>query len=183
MGAIDKQMTGFGMSMKEAWKKIQEDDAYELGHDYYNGGANNCDLEKDVTSAYNAAKNKNKFVEDLLENTNKGNAYGICIKPPKKNTNKVRSVVKNHPQKGTRVWETVYIVSVGLTVPEEVGIYSSQTKAIAEARKYTEKHQRNTWVRIEKQLKKGVKEVAEISYKKASGEAPGEYLFLMVAPY
>lgn len=182
MGTRTSSLKVKGTSMEDAFGLAKKEAQLEYGNDYYNGRINNCSLIGNRTTAYRSAKDKQEFIYSTQDKLCKKEAIGVCLKEPKSNPNKVKSVVKNSPQKGTRQWVTVYEVFVGWVVPEKVAEDFSQTGAIKKARAYTEKHKKKTYVEISKRLKQGVTTVAEVSYKESSKESMGEYLFIYAAP-
>ena len=170
-------------SMNDAFRNLQRAAREEYGSDIYNGEINNCELERDVTRQYNAAKDKKKFIEETMNNLEKRVAYGITLKEPKVSTNKIKSVVEIKPNKGARVWETRYKVYDPYD-ESECAIASEKTQgaAIKKARAYTEKNQKRTIVQLEKVLVKGSASIGTISYKSSKTETKGKFLFIVAAP-
>ena len=170
-------------SMNEAFRNLQRAAAEEYGNDIYNGEINNCDLKRDVTRQYNAAKDKKKFIEETMYNLEKRVVYGITLKEPKVSTNKIKSVVEVNVNKGARVWETRHVVYDPRDESERaIASEKTQGAAIKKARAYTEKHQKRTIIQLEKVLIKGSTNIATISYKSSKTETKGKYLFIVAAP-
>ena len=170
-------------TMGDAFRNIQRASREEYGSDIYNGEANNCDLERDITKQYNAAKDKKKFIEDTMHNLEKRVAYGITLKEPKSNVNKVKSVVEINTNKGARVWETRYVVYDPWDESERsIASEKTQGAAVKKARIHTEKTQKRTIIQLEKVLVKGSASVGTISYKTSKTETKGKFLFIIAAP-
>jgi hypothetical protein len=183
MGAVTFFESGKGTSMGDAFNKLYEEAKEEHGHEQGYSGAINCThLSRDVTRDYHAAKDKKKFIKDLEEKVSKGDTWGICVKEPKANKNKVKSVVKITPQKGAKKWETRYI---GYTLFDDREVCSGKTQGecIKKARAYAEKHQCRVHLGLTKVLTKGDTSIGVVEYKQAKNEAKGEYVFVGCAPY
>lgn len=172
-----------GMTMDEAFQEAQEEAKREYGDDIYNGHINNCTLHGDVTRKYNAATDKRKFIDDLHDEMGKGEAYGVLLKEPKPNKNKVKSVVEVIPQKGARKWVTKFVIdkSFNPNGPTHSVYADSQTEAIKRARMLAEKNKESYDIYIQKQLHKGIARVATVKYKRSTEEKEGEYLFICAA--
>ena len=166
--------------MNEAFRSLQKQQEEEYGYDHYNGKINNCELVGDWTHKYNK-RNLDKLYYEAINKLSKPEVIGVCIQEPKKNKNKIKSIVKRIAQKGTRKWETVYVGYVGFEA-EEVCSASTLTECIKKARKYTEKHQRGVTINIEKRLKEGNVRCATTHYKESKGEKLGKYVFMGWAP-
>jgi hypothetical protein len=178
MGATTFSVKERGTSMRDAYSSAVADAREEYGSDAYNGTISTTNGVTDKTSAFKASgKSLNEFINDNIDNAQKwGNCFGVCIKEPKANTNKVKSQVTNQPFKGTRKWELVYVVTEGFDC-NEIGVKDNKADAIKIAREYTEKHQKRTRVHIERRLKGSNAQVAEITYKSSTNESEGEYVF------
>ena len=182
MGACSIVISATGKSMQNAFRNAQEEAREEYGNDSYNGQINNCELDGDVTHKRGEFKEDDFFHDWILDNTNKRDVKGYCVREPKGNKNKTKSVVTNYPQKGTRKWSTWYLIHNSWT-DEILGGDASQTEAIKKARAYVEKHPNiNIDVRITKKLDEGQIKVADVKYKKASDEREGLYTFIGWAP-
>jgi hypothetical protein len=182
MGACSIEVRAYGKSMADAFANAQEEAREEYGNDSYNGQINNCSLVSDVTHKRGSFKEEDFFHDWILDNTNKRDVKGYCVRKPKLNTNKIKTIVTNHPQKGARKWVTKYIALdkwEGTAVCEA----ESQTECIKKARAYVEKHPNiRLEVQIQKTLVGGKNKVADIEYKNASDEKEGMYRFVGWAP-
>jgi len=182
MGGNRFQNRSKGASMQEAYRTAVNYAEREYGHQQgYSGEINCTGGVVDLTNERKKTKlAHNQFITQKEEgNLTKGNAYGLCIREPKKNNNKIKSQVEHKVEKGTKKWKLVYVVS---NFDEDLGSYDTKGAAVKAARAYTEKNQRSTYINMEKVLEKGSTQVAKISYKPAKEEAPGEYVFFGIAP-
>jgi len=182
MGACDFQNKSRGTSMSEAYRSAVSEAREEYGNDSYNGTISTTSGFRDLTSEFKrSGLSLNKFIDENIDKAEKrGNCFGICIKEPKSNTNKIKSQVTNFVEKGTRKWVLKHIVYDRY---QETEIASEDTKgeAIKKARAHTEKTQERTVVVMKKVLEKGSPRVAEITYKGSSNETLGEYIFFGIA--
>lgn len=181
MGAQSAEATIKAKNIKDAWKK-----AYEIAEDYsghqegYSGDLNTCDFTKDLTSKLKEMGEK-KLQQYMYDNCPKREAWGYCKVAPKTNTNKVKSVVENIPQKGARKWETVF---EGVNPwKDEVRVSSkSQTDCIKKARAYVEKNPNERLeIVISKRLVGSRATVAKVTYKESKNESDGVYIFIGLA--
>ena len=170
MGALIKEGRISGKTLESAFRSIQDKDRRINGDDYYSGGWNLATGIKEISAM------------EYDKKVNTGNiskhepVYAKCVRKPVKNTNTIKTRVENNPNKGSRVWETLYVVE-HVFEGDYIGLSDkSQTEAIKKARKYVEK---NPFARVEvnitKVLVKGVKTVAKVTYKPSSKEADGEW--------
>lgn len=165
MGAIQKEDTITGRTLKEAFKKIQDSDREELGNDYYSGGWNNAQGVVEVSKAKFDSEDPGKHEP----------AWAWCTNRPIGNNMKTKTTVTNYPVKGTRKWVTKYMVDDPRwegTIIEEY----KQADAIKKARALVEKNPE--WklkVYIAKVLEQHQPLVAEIKYKKSSKERDGRW--------
>jgi hypothetical protein len=181
MGAISIEIRSYGKNIKEAFVRAQKEAEEEHGQDIYNGAINNCSLVKDVSSK-RPVMHPDELHEYILDHTGKRDVMGYCEAPPKLNENKIKTQVENFPQEGTRQWKTLYQAVVDWS-GEVVCKASTQTECIKKARVYVEKHNDvSLKVMISKQLEEGNKACAKVTYKKASGERDGQYMFVGYAP-
>jgi len=183
MGACSIVVTGKGKTMQDAYRSLVNEAKEEHGSDPYNGEINNCELSGDITHRRSDFKDEGKFIDWIIEDkAQKREVYGFCVKKPVSNTNQIKTVVTNFPQKGTRKWITKYIALdkwEGNVVCEA----ESQTECIKKARAYVEQHPNiRVEVQIQKTLVGGKNKVADIEYKKASNEKLGTYTFVGWAP-
>jgi hypothetical protein len=183
MGAISIHVTAHGKSMRDAFKNAQAEAQEQHGSDIYNGQINNCELIKDVTNRRSDFDEDDHMYEWIIGQTNKREVYGYCIQDPVTNKNKIKTVVHNIPQKGTRKWETRYVAQARYG-DDYIGISEkTQTEAIKKARAYVEKHPNASLkIVITKVLTEGETTCAKIDYKEASNERDGMYTFVGFAP-
>ena len=182
MGAISVVRTVKARDIKEAWKIACEQEREENGTDPYNGSMHHCELTKDVTSK-KPTMLEEELVQYMIDNSDKREVMGFCKEQPKANENKIKTVVENFPQKGTRKWKTVY-QAVNSWTDEVCVTAEKQTECITKARAYIEKHPDVTLtIRIVKELTEGNSQCAKIKYKPASNERLGTYVFAGMAPY
>jgi hypothetical protein len=183
MGASLIEERGRGSSINDAYKRAVEDAIYEHGNDSYNGTISTTNGVKDVTKQYRSSgKSIGDFAEYLYETDQLqkwGNALGVCLSEPVVNNNKVKTQVNTTPQKGTRKWETRYVVQ--LFDGTVIGSSEFQIDAIKLGREYTEKNKEKTYVHITKKLIGSSTLVSEISYKKSDKEKEGLYYFIALA--
>jgi hypothetical protein len=172
-----------GYSMSEAWKKLEKEARERSGHeDGYSGDFNSCNLTQDVTSMLKSMGEK-KLVEYMKKNCPKRDAWGFCIKEPVTNSNKVKTQVERKPQKGTRVWKTVYEAIDIRNEYRAIVSKESPEDCIAEARKYVEKNpSAKVHVFITKKLESGISNCAIITYKETKNQTEGTYVFVGCAP-
>ena len=181
MGAVDFQTSTIrAMSMGEAYREAVREAEYENGHDPYNGTISTTTGCKDVTIMFNkSGKSLREFVEANIDNIGKWNCWGICLKEPD-HTFKQKVVVENEVQKGTRKWETFYVVYEMFGEQREVGRKLTKTDALNLAKQYVERHGQNCLIRVEKHTTPSsiVAVVKPASVKK---EVRGEYVFFGLA--
>jgi len=183
MGACSIVVTYGGKSMSDAFNRACEDAQEEYGNDSYNGQINNCEFAGDLTYKRKEFKSEGAFIDWIIETyPEKREVHGFCSKKPITNTNKIKTVVTNYPQKGTRKWVTKYL-ALNKWNGEVVCEAESQTECIKKARAYVEKNPNIMLeVQIQKILAGGKNKVADINYKKASKESHGTYTFVGWAP-
>ena len=165
MGAITKETTIEGKTLKSAFAELQREEREEYGDDIYSGGWH-------LASGVRELKSREGDIEDY-EPSKHEDAVAVCVCPPKLNKNKIKTTVENFPQKGTRKWETVY------KVRDWEGCYlakdKSQTGAIKKARALIDKDPN---LRLEVYIGKelvGATKVAKISYKPSTNEKDGRW--------
>ena len=97
-------------SMSEAYRNACDEARDENGHqEGYSGDINaTSGGYEDKTNHYNSS---GLSLNDYIDKYKSDNTIGICLKKPKVNTNKIKSVVKHEVFKGTRKWELVYVVT------------------------------------------------------------------------
>ena len=186
MGASNYRDRARAKSMKDAYEICVEEADEEYGHQQGYSGEINCSCGfVDKTAMWKASKlSPSAFADKYADGDGKGDrAWGICIKEPVGNSNKIKSTVSHDVFKGTRKWELLYIPQ---TLSEEWYGKPCDNKAdaVKAAREYTEKHGRTTIVTIERRLAigSGSSTVARIEYKSNSKESLGEYMFFGLAP-
>lgn len=172
-----------GVSIAEAYRDAVSIADQEHGHQQgYSGEINSTGGFINLTEEWKKSKlNYNAFITKKEEGTlTKGNAYGLCIKEPKKNNNKIKSQVEHNVEKGTKKWVLKYVVS---TLEQQLGTgYKTKGEALKFARAHTEKTGRRTYIDMEKVLEKGSTKVATITYKGSKDESKGDYIFFGIAP-
>jgi hypothetical protein len=185
MGAQEFSTKGRGKDLKTAYDNAYAKAVAEFGHqEGYSGEMNSTVDHMDITNEF---KHRNQpigaFMQYKLKTCDKGMCYSVCLKESKKNTNKVKSVVKNIVTPGTRKWILKYevirrIVREG---DDPLATFDSKGAAIKFARKYTEDNLYATEIYMSKVLEKGPAKVAEISYKGSKNEIEGEWIFFGIA--
>jgi hypothetical protein len=182
MGSISIDITGRGYSMNEAFKKLCYEAEEETGRDAYSGGINNCVLRADISYM-----DSSKAVEYALNNAEKREVYGWCVKKPVENTNKTKTKVTRNPNIGTRIWKTYYVAREAFWNNAAGKVHAKSEKlaeCISKAREIVEKRRNiSLEITIEKELVKGETLCATVNYKKSSNQKPGVYRFIGYAPY
>jgi hypothetical protein len=179
MGAQIAEATIKAMDINKAWRiAYDEAEEYSGSQDGYSGDLNTCSFTRDLTSKLKDMSEA-KLQLYMQDNCPKREAWGYCRTKPKQNTNKVKTVVDNIPQKGTRKWETVYN---GVNWDGDVKVSaSSQTECIKKARAWVEKNPNITLdIEIAKKLS-GSRVCAKVSYKSSKTESIGVYKFIGLA--
>ena len=184
MGATTFSVKGFGTSVQNAFRDLQQEAEEEYGHQQgYSGEINCTDLTRDITSQYKSAKDKNAFINKMESEVPKRESWFIRLKEPKKNTNKIKSKVTTNPQKGARRWETRYVIYRRFGMDERsFGYGLTQGEAIKKARKLAEDNRERYTIYLEKVLVVSSSKIADVEYKQSGKETQGEYLFLVCAP-
>jgi hypothetical protein len=179
MGACQFKERSSGKTAEEAYKRICEIAENEYGHqDGYNGTISTTDGFRDETELYNKSKfnDVSAYIHNRFDShaMNKRDCSAICVVKPVGNKNKTQSQVEHVVTPGTKKWVLKYVVQRGDHV---IGSWNTKGDAVKDARKYTEKHQVPTSILIKKFLEKGDNLVAKITYKKATNERDGEWVF------
>jgi hypothetical protein len=176
MGACSFTTSAYGKSMSEAYNNAVEDATHEYGNDAYNGTISTTRGCRDVTAEYKrSGKSLNQFINDSIDNFNKwGACGGICVEEPITNKGKIKSQVEHIVEKGTKKWVLKYVV---YDYDNQVGSYNTKGDAVKSARAYTERTQKRTTISMEKKLEKGNSQVARVTYKQATNEKKGKYIF------
>lgn len=165
-----------GKNMQEAYKKACDAAEDEHGHEQgYSGQINSTQGFKDVTQRFKESKLSSSEFKSLCDEEDKyyDQAFGICLKEPVLNTNKIKTTVTDNVLKGTRIWKMWYVI---YSSKKEIGKKELKADAVKIAREYTEKTGNRTFVIVERHSEQNAV-VAQIDYKPASNEAPGEYIF------
>ena len=175
MGACSFVNRANARSMNDAYNKLVENAIEEYGHDSYNGTISTTHGYRDITNEWKASKQDIRtFISRKLEDANKYDCFGVCVVPPKVNSNKTKSHVEHIITKGTKKWVTKYLV---FDNDRNIGSYLTKGAAVKAARQHTEKYLRSTVVSLVKYLEKGNAQVAKITYKRSINEKDGEYTF------
>jgi hypothetical protein len=184
MGANNFSTKGKGSNLKKAYDAAYSDAVAEYGHqEGYSGQINSTNELQDLTYEFEKSKkNLNTFMNDKWEDCSKGMCYAICIKEPMKNTNKVRSQVKNIVTPGTRKWVLSFEVA-SIWSEDDSYLFSAPTKgeALKFARQYVEKNLCDVDIYMTKHLEKGPAKVAEVLYKGSKKEVDGTWIFFGLA--
>jgi hypothetical protein len=162
---------------KEAFALAQETAISEYGNDPYNGTISTCHSFSDITPKFKKSGMTSKeFIDSMIDDMNKRDCYVICEMEPTVNNNKIKSVVEHKVIKGTSKWELRYNVYTGWE-DRQLKSFKTKADAVKFARQYTEGTEETTFVRMEKSLVNQNANVASITYKKATNEKDGQYLF------
>ncbi len=179
MGACQFKGRYGGKTAQEAYDRACEEAELEYGsQDGYNGTISTTHGFRDETEAYNKSKfnDVSAYIRDRFDShaMNKRDCSAICVVKPVGNKNKTQSQVEHIVTPGTKKWVLKYVVQRGDHV---IGSWNTKGDAVKDARRYTEKHQVSTSILIKKFLEKGDNLVAKITYKKATNERDGEWIF------
>ena len=179
MGACQFKGRYGGKTAEEAYNRACEEAELEYGsQDGYNGTISTTHGFRDETEAYNKSKfnDVSVYIRDRFDShsMNKRDCSAICVVKPVGNKNKTKSQVEHIVTPGTKKWVLKYVVQRGDYV---IGSWNTKGDAVKDARRYTEKHQVPTSILIKKFLEKGDNLVAKITYKKATNERDGEWVF------
>jgi len=177
MGACQFKVRYGGKTAEEAYNRACEEAELEYGsQDGYNGTISTTHGFRDETEAYNKSKfnDVSAYIRNRFETMNKRDCSAICVLKPVGNKNKTQSQVEHVVTPGTKKWVLKYVVQRGDHV---IGSWNTKGDAVKDARKYTEKHQVPTTILMKKFLEKGDNLVAKITYKKATNERDGEWVF------
>lgn len=178
MGACQFKSRYGGKTAEEAYQRACEEGEQEYGHqEGYNGTISTTHGFRDETEAYNKSKfdDVSAYIRNRFETMNKRDCSAICIIKPVGNKNKTKSQVEHIVTPGTKKWVLRYVIHDGRG--QKIGDYITKGHAVNNARKYTEKTQISTSITMEKQLEKCSSRVANITYKKATNERDGEWIF------
>ena len=179
MGACQFKGRYGGKTAEEAYNRACEEAELEYGsQDGYNGTISTTHSFRDETEMYGKSKfnDVSAYIRDRFDShsMNKRDCSAICVVKPVGNKNKTKSQVEHVVTPGTKKWVLKYVVQRGDHV---IGSWNTKGDAVKDARRYTEKHQVPTSILIKKFLEKGDNLVAKITYKKATNERDGEWVF------
>ena len=177
MGACQFKSRYGGKTAEEAYTRACEEAELEYGsQDGYNGTISTTHGFRDETEMYGKSKfnDVSAYIRNRFETMNKRDCSAICVVKPVGNKNKTQSQVEHVVTPGTKKWVLKYVVQRGDHV---IGSWDTKGDAVKDARKYTEKYQVTTSIVIKKFLEKGDNLVAKITYKKATNERDGEWIF------
>ena len=179
MGACQFKSRYSGKTAEEAYNRACEEAELEYGHqDGYNGTISTTHNFRDETEMYGKSKfdDVSAYIRNRFETMNKRDCSAICVVKPVANKNKTKSQVEHIVTPGTKQWILKYEVENHF---EDRVIASCVTKgdAVKAARAYTEKTQHSTKIVMRKVLNKSNPIVAKITYKKATNERDGEWVF------
>ena len=178
MGSQSFTTNSRGKSAKEAYNRAVEIAEDEYGHQQgYSGAINATPGFREVTKEYKASrKDLNKYINERMDQLTKfQGAECICIKEPITNTNKIKTQVEHVVEKGTKKWVLKYVAqsnSIGV-----IKTCNTKGDAVKAARAYTEETGNSSYVEMQKVLDNGNTITAKITYKKATNEREGEYIF------
>jgi hypothetical protein len=179
MGACQFKGRYGGKTAEEAYNRACEEAELEYGsQDGYNGTISTTHGFRDETELYNKSKfnDVSAYIRHRFDShtMNKRDCSAICVVKPVGNKNKTKSQVENLFTPGTKKWVLKYVVRYG---DHFIGSWNTKGDAVKDARKYTENNQVSTTIEMEKVLDKGSNRVAKITYKKATNERDGEWVF------
>lgn len=178
MGATQFKTRSTGKTAAEAYRIACDRAEDEYGHqDGYNGTISTTSGFRDETEVYGKSKfnDISAYIYNRFENMNKYDCSAICVLKPVANKNKTKSQVEHVVTPGTKKWILKYFVYSGHD--RFIGAYITKGEAVTKARAHTEKTQESTHVTMEKVLDRANKTVAKITYKKATNERDGEWIF------
>jgi len=167
-----------GKNANDAYNRAVEDANDEYGHqEGYSGAINSSGGCRDITKEFKASgKTMAKFINEQIDSLTKfDGARAICVEEPIANDNKIKTQVEHVVTPGTKKWVLTYIVHHG-----DSRIASAVTKgdAVKRARAYSEKNQCSTTIKMERCLNNASHSlVAKITYKKATKERDGRWIF------
>jgi len=180
MGACQFKERSTGKTAEEAYKRICEIAEREYGsQDGYNGTISTTHGFRDETEMYGKSKfnDVSAYIRDRFDShaMNKRDCSAICVVKPIDNKNKTKSQVEHIVTPGTKKWVLKYVVYNHNG--NKLNSFDTKGDAVDFARKRTEKTQETTTIDMEKVLEKCNPRVAKITYKKATSERNGEWVF------
>ena len=190
MGACQFKVRSTGKTVEEAYKSACYEAEVEYGHqEGYNGTISTTHGFRDETEAYKKSKffNTSGGLSDDVSayiygrfdshSMNKRDCSAICVKQPIANKNKTKSQVEHIVTPGTKKWVLKYEVEGYYDNDHIIASCMTKGDAVKAARAYTEKNQVTTKIVMRKVLIKSSPVVAKITYKKATNERDGEWIF------
>ena len=180
MGACQFKARYGGKTAEEAYKRACEEAELEYGsQDGYNGTISTTHGFRDETEAYKKSKftDVSAYIRNRFEDMNKRDCSAICVVQPVGNKNKTKSQVEHIVTPGTKKWILKYEVEHYYSDGEVIASCPQKGDAVKMARAYTEKTGTTTAVIMRKVLVGPKPTVAKISYKKATNERDGEWVF------
>jgi len=180
MGATSFEYQIKSVSMGKAYEDAYSNAEDMSGSDPYNGTISTTDGYIDKTADFKrSGLSIRDYINKHIYDCDKwGAAWGVEVKAPKGNSNKIKSTVTNYVTQGAKKWVTYYVV---YSFGTEIGAKEKKGDAIKVARAYTEKNQRRTNINIEKRLVGSNSTVADIHYKSSKSESEGTYVFFGTA--
>ena len=180
MGAQEFRTSARGKSLRDAYDTAVADAEQEYGHqEGYSGEINSTGSLKDLTDEFKRSKKQlSQFMAEALDGCPKWMCYAVCTEEAIGNKNKTKSQVKHVVTPGTKKWVLKYVVH---SSSGNIGAFNTKGDAVKAARAHTEKHLGTTVIDMEKRLEKGSSKVAEITYKKATNEREGKWIFFGIA--
>lgn len=182
MGATQFKTRYGGKTAEDAYKRACEEAEYEYGtQDGYNGTISTTNGFRDETELYKRSKfnDVHAYIRDRFDshNMNKRDCSAICVVPPVVNKNKTKSQVEHIVTPGTKKWILKYEVEEYYGDGRVIASCPQKGDAVKMARAYTEKTGNTTAVIMRKVLVGPKPTVAKITYKKATNERDGEWIF------
>jgi 2,4-dienoyl-CoA reductase-like NADH-dependent reductase (Old Yellow Enzyme family) len=181
MGACQFKERSTGKTIQEAYYRACEVAVEEYGHqDGYNGTISTTHSFRDETEAYKKSKfdDVSAYIRDRFDShsMNKRDCSAICVVKPIANKNKTKTQVEHVVTPGTKKWVLKYEVEEHYGDGKVLASCPQKGDAVKMARAYTEKTG-NTTVVMMRKLLLGPNLTAKITYKRASDERDGEWIF------
>ena len=182
MGATQFKERSSGKTADQAYKRACDEAENEYGHqDGYNGTISTTHGFRDETELYKKSKfnSVEAYIRDRFNShsMNKRDCSAICVVQPVTNKNKTKSQVEHIVTPGTKQWILKYEVEHYYGDSGVIASCPQKGDAVKMARAYTEKTQIPTSVIMRKVLVGPKPTVAKITYKKATNERDGEWIF------
>jgi hypothetical protein len=180
MGACQFKTRSTGKTAEDAYKIACEEAELEYGsQDGYNGTISTTHGFRDETEAYKKSKfsDVSAYIYNRFESMGKRDCSAICVVQPIANKNKTKSQVEHIVTPGTKKWILKYEVEHYYSDGEVIASCPQKGDAVKMARAYTEKTGTTTAVIMRKVLVGPKPTVAKITYKKATNERDGEWIF------